>query len=365
MNIKSRTLDFQVPPRVKHSSVSHSSIMSSSMPLRKLNDAKVSAIGYGAMGLSGFYGDAVKSDEERFKVLDAAHAKGSTFWDTADIYNDNEELIGKWFKRTGKRDDIFIATKFGIWLKDNRMINGDPDYVRQATENSLKKLGVSTIDLMYFHRADTTLPIEVTVRALAELVKEGKIRYIGLSEVSAATIRRAHAVHPIAAVEVEYSPFNLEIEDPQIGVLKVCRELGIAIVAYSPLGRGILTGRINPPPISLRATSARRSLSTSDENFPNILKLADGLKEIGARHGATGGQVALAWLLSQGDDIIPIPGTKTIKYMDENLGALKVKLTSADLELIRDYIEKSNANKGDRYPAWGMGLAYLDTPELK
>ncbi|KAJ7282921.1 Aldo/keto reductase [Mycena rebaudengoi] len=337
----------------------------SSMPLRKLNDTKVSAIGYGAMGLSGFYGDVVTSDEERFKVLDAAHAHGSTFWDTADIYNDNEELIGKWFARTGKRADIFLATKFGFWHKDGRTINGDPEYVRQATESSLKKLGVETIDLMYLHRADVTVPIEVTVRALAELVKEGKIRYIGLSEVSAATIRRAHAVHPVAAVEVEYSPFNLEIEDPQIGVLDVCRELGIAIVAYSPLGRGILTGQVKSAADFPEGDFRKMFPRYNDANFPNILKLADGLKEIGARHGATGGQVALAWLLAQGDDIIPIPGTKTIKYLDENLGALKVKLTPADLGLIRELIAKSDAATGDRYPAWGMGLAYADTPELK
>ncbi|KAJ7218139.1 Aldo/keto reductase [Mycena pura] len=339
--------------------------MPSSMSLRKLNDTKVSAIGYGAMGLSGFYGEAVTSDEERFKVLDAAYEKGCTFWDTADIYNDNEELIGKWLKRTGKRNDIFIATKFGFYYKNDRIINGDPEYVREATANSLKKLGVSTIDLMYLHRADTTVPIEVTVRALAELVKEGKIRYIGLSEVSAATIRRAHAVHPIAAVEVEYSPFNLEIEDPQIGVLNVCRELGITIVAYSPLGRGILTGQVKSAADFPEGDFRKTFPKYSEENFPNILKLADGLKQIGDRIGATAGQVALAWLLAQGDDIVPIPGTKKIKYLEENLGALKVKLTKADLALIREYIEKSDATKGDRYPAWGMGLAYADTPEPK
>ncbi|KAJ6568369.1 Aldo/keto reductase [Mycena vulgaris] len=339
--------------------------MSTAMPLRKLGDTKVSAIGFGAMGLSGFYGDAITSDEERFKVLDVAHHHGATFWDTADIYNDNEELIGKWLKRTGKRDEVFIATKFGYYLKDNRTINGDPEYVRQATEASLKKLGVACIDLMYLHRADTTVPIEVTVGAMAELVKEGKIRHIGLSEVSAATIRRAHAVHPIAAVEVEYSPFNLEIEDPEIGVLDVCRELGITIVAYSPLGRGILTGQVKSAADFPEGDFRKMFPKYSEENFPNILNLADGLKRIGDRHGATAGQVALAWLLAQGDDIIPIPGTKKIKYLEENLGALKVELTQVDLESIREYIEKSNATKGERYPSWSMGLAYADTPEFK
>ncbi|KAH9951065.1 NADP-dependent oxidoreductase domain-containing protein [Amylocystis lapponica] len=338
--------------------------MSSSMPLRKLLDTKVSAIGYGAMGLSGFYGEAVTSDEERFKVLDAAYQRGCTFWDTADIYNDNEELIGKWLKRTGQREHVFIATKFGYYTKNGRVINGDPEYVIEATNNSLKKLGVSCIDLLYLHRADTTVPIEITVGAMAELVKEGKVRYIGLSEVSAATIRRAHTVHPIAAVEVEYSPFNLEIEDSQIGVLSVCRELGITIVAYSPLGRGILTGLVKSAADFPEGDYRRMFPKYSDENFPNILKLADGLKEIGARHGATAGQVALAWLLAQGDDIVPIPGTKKIKYLEENLGALNLKLTPEDLGLIRTYIEDSNATKGDRYPVWGMGLAYADTPEL-
>jgi len=331
---------------------------------RTFGDKTFNAIGYGGMGLSMAYG-SVGTDEERLKILDAVYESGSTFWDTADVYNDNEELIGKWLKRTGKRNDIFIATKFGFYYKNGRVVNGDPEYVREATANSLKKLGVSTIDLMYLHRADTTVPIEVTVGALAELVKEGKIRYIGLSEVSAATIRRAHAVHPIAAVQVEYSPFSLEIEDPQIGVLNVCRELGITIVAYSPLGRGILTGQVKSAADFPEGDFRKTMPKYNEENFPNILKLADGLKQIGDRIGATAGQVALAWLLAQGDDIVPIPGTKKIKYLEENLGALKVKLTKADLELIREYIEKSDATKGDRYPAWGMGLAYADTPELK
>ncbi|KAJ7780180.1 NADP-dependent oxidoreductase domain-containing protein [Mycena maculata] len=302
----------------------------------------------------------MSSDEERFKkssrILDHAYARGCTFWDTTDNYNDNEELIGKWLKRTGKRQDVFIATKFGYYLKDNRTINGDPEYVRQATENSLKKLGVSCIDLMYLHarafiRADTTVPIEVTAGAMAKLVKliffllrRTKSVYIGLPEVSARTIRRAHAVHPIAAVEVEYSSFNLEIEDPQIGVRDVCRELGITIVAYSPLGRGILTGQVKSAADFPQGDFRKMFPKYNDENFPNIFKLAEGGN-------------------AQGEDI-PIPGTKKTKYLEENLQALKVKLTPADLELIRDYIEKSNATKGDRYPAWGMELAYADTPKL-
>ncbi|KIK56496.1 hypothetical protein GYMLUDRAFT_47031 [Collybiopsis luxurians FD-317 M1] len=336
-----------------------------SFPLRKLHDTQVSAIGYGAMGLSGFYGEAGKSDEERFKVLDAAYEQGCTFWDTADIYNDNEELIGKWLKRTGNRDKIFIATKIGYYHKPEvRIVNGDPEYIIEAANRSLKKINVSTIDLLYLHRADVSVPIEVTVGAMAKLVKEGKVKYLGLSEVSAATIRRAHAVHPIAAVQVEYSPFNLEIEDPKIGVLKVCRELGITIVAYSPLGRGILTGQVKSSADFSEGDFRKIFPKYNEENFPNILKLADGLKEIGIKHGATAGQVALAWLLAQGDDIIPIPGTKKVKYLGENLRSIDVKLTKDDLSLIRDYIEKSDATKGPRYPEWGMSLAYADTPEL-
>ncbi|KAJ3808670.1 NADP-dependent oxidoreductase domain-containing protein [Lentinula aff. lateritia] len=292
-----------------------------SCPLRKIGETKVSAIGFGAM--------------ERFKVLDAAFEKGCTLWDTADIYNmsdihallDNEALIGKWLKRSGNRDK---ATKVGYYHKPEvRLVNGDADYIVEAAKKSWKALDISTIDLLYLHRADVTVPIEVTVGAMAQLVEEGKVKYIGLSEVSAATIRRAHAVHPISAVEVEYSPFNLEIEDEKIGVLKVCRELGITIVAYSPLGRGILTGQV-----------------------------------IGKKRGATGGQVALAWLLAQGDDIIPNPGTKKVKYLEENLGVINVKLSDEDLKLVREYIEKSDATKGARYPEWGMHLAYADTPEL-
>ncbi|KAJ3908286.1 NADP-dependent oxidoreductase domain-containing protein [Lentinula edodes] len=337
-----------------------------SFPLRKIGDTKVSAIGFGAMGLSGFYGEAVTSDEERFKVLDAAFEKGCTLWDTADIYNDNEALIGKWLKRTGNRDKVFIATKVGYYHKPEvRLVNGDADYIVEAANKSLKALDIPTIDLLYLHRADVIVPIEVTVGAMAQLVKEGKVKYIGLSEVSAATIRRAHAVHPISAVQVEYSPFNLEIEDEKIGVLKVCRELGITIVAYSPLGRGILTGQVKSAADFPEGDFRKIFPKYSQENFPNILKLADGLKEIGKKHGATGGQVALAWLLAQGDDIIPIPGTKKVKYLEENLGAVNVKLSDEDLKLVREYIEKSDATKGARYPEWGMHLAYADTPELR
>jgi aryl-alcohol dehydrogenase-like predicted oxidoreductase len=334
-----------------------------SLPTRKIGDTEVSSIGYGAMGISAYYG-TTEPDEERFKVLDAAHAKGCTFWDTADVYADSEDLIGNWFKRTGKRNDIFLATKFGFRSEPGRLIDGRPEYVKQAFEKSLSRLGVDHIDLYYLHRADTTVPIEHTVGAMAELVKAGKVKYLGLSECSAATLRRAHAVHPISAVQVEYSPFTLDIEDEQVGLLKAARELGITIVAYSPLGRGLLTGQFKSPD-DFEENDFRRAIPRySKENFPKILKLAEGLKRIGEKYGATAGQVALAWLLAQGDDIIPIPGTKKIKYLEENLVAAKIQLTPTDLNDVRAEAKMADTSNGPRYPV-GMGeLLFANTPEL-
>ncbi|KIM36704.1 hypothetical protein M413DRAFT_449041 [Hebeloma cylindrosporum] len=277
------------------------------------------------------------------------------------MYGDSEDLLGKWFKKTGKRDQIFLATKFGFTESG---LNGTPEYVRTAAETSLKRLGVETIDLYYLHRADQNVPIEKTVGAMAELVKEGKVRHLGLSEISSATLRRAHAVHPIAAVQVEYSPFCLDIEDEKIGLLKTCRELGVTIIAYSPLGRGMLTGAYKShddiPDDDWRKTIPR----FGPQNFPNILKLVKGLQELGAKHDATPGQVTLAWLLAQGEDIIPIPGTKKIKYLKENLGALNVKLTPAEVAEVREIARKADAVQGDRYPASSMHTLFADTPPL-
>ncbi|KAF7326695.1 Aldo-ket-red domain-containing protein [Mycena venus] len=335
---------------------------------RKIGNSTFPGIGFGAMGISSFYG-AVESDEERFKVLDAAHAAGSTFWDTADIYGDSEELIGKWhghlaFKRTGKRADIFLCSKFGFTMP-SREINGTPEYARAAIESSLKRLGVDCIDLYYLHRADIKTPIEHTVAAMAEFVKAGKVKYLGLSEVSAETLRRAHAVHPIAALQVEYSPFTLDIEDPKIGLLAAARELGVKVVAYSPLGRGLLTGQYKSPD-DFEDTDFRKMVPRySAENFPNILKLADGLKTIGAKYGgATPGQVALAWVLAQGEDIIPIPGTKKIKYLEENIAASKLTLSAEDVQAVRDVAAKADAAQGDRYPAGMLAQMFIDTPAL-
>ncbi|KAF9556603.1 Aldo/keto reductase [Agrocybe pediades] len=332
-----------------------------SLPTRKIGNTNVTAIGLGLMGLSAFYGP-IKSDEERFKVLDAALEAGCTNWDSSDIYGDSEELIGKWFKRTGKRDQIFLATKFGVTATG---ADGTPEYMRSCFNNSLKKLGVEQVDLYYLHRADKDTPIEVTVKAMAELVKEGKVKYLGLSEVSSTTLRRAHAVHPIAAVQIEYSPFCLDIEDEKIGLLKTCRELGVTVVAYSPLGRGMLTGVYKShddiPKDDWRSTIPR----FGPDNFPNIVKLVEGLHEVGKRHNATASQIALAWILAQGDDFIPIPGTTKVKYLHENLGALGIKLSPEEVQEIREIANRADATHGDRYPANMMGALFADTVELK
>ncbi|KAF4580448.1 hypothetical protein EYR40_003164 [Pleurotus pulmonarius] len=333
-------------------------------PTRKIGSSDVSAIGFGAMGIAAFYG-ATEPDEERFKVLDAVLEGGCNFWDTADAYLDSEDLIGKWLKRTGKRSEIFLATKFGLANDSGKTVDGDPKYVPRALAKSLQRLGVDYIDLYYLHRPDPTVPIELTVGALAEQVKAGKIKYIGLSECSEATLRRAHAVHPISALQVEYSPFTLDIEDPKIGLLKAARELGITLIAYSPLGRGLLAGQIRSradlDPEDFRLAVPRYS----EENFPKIVKLADDLKAIGAAHGASAGQVALAWLLAQGDDVIPIPGTKKIKYLNENLGAVNVKLSKEEVAKVREIAEAADkAWDGDRYPAALQQVLYADTPAL-
>ncbi|THG93670.1 hypothetical protein EW026_g7629 [Hermanssonia centrifuga] len=357
-----------------------------SLPTRKIGSTDVTAIGYGAMGLSAWYGPTM-SDEERFKVLDAVHARGCTFWDTSDVYGDSEVLIGNWhvickylgypsrqlmdfdrFKRTGKRDEIFLATKFGFALdrntiNDGPMIIGTPEYSREAIDKSLEKLGTDHVDLWYLHRPDANVPIELTVGAMAEAVKAGKVKYIGLSECSEQTLRRAHAVHPIAAIQMEYAPFTLDIEET--GLLKAAKELGVAVVAYSPLGRGLLTGQYTSPD-QFDATDIRRFLPKySKENFPNILKLVETLKEVAKRHDATPGQITLAWVLAQGDKVIPIPGTQKIKYLEENLGAAKVHLSSSELEEIRDAAEKSGSTKAPRAPEAFAHLHFVDTPALQ
>ncbi|UKZ82622.1 hypothetical protein TrVFT333_010415 [Trichoderma virens FT-333] len=337
------------------------------LPTKSLgrNGPLVSRIGFGAMGLSSMYGFG-GSDEDRFKVLDRAHELGNTFWDTADVYGDNEELLGKWFKHSGKRDDIFLATKCGAVFDaaGNASIRSDPEYVRQACDKSLGLLGVSHIDLFYLHRLDKETPVELTIKALAELKDQGKIRHLGLCEVSAATLRRAHAVHPITAIQVEYSPFSVDIEKPQIDILNTARELGIAIVAYSPLGRGMLTGQIKSPD-DFDADDFRKSLPRfSKENFPKNLALVEKIGTIAASKGVTPGQLTLAWLLEQGADIFPIPGTKKIKYLEENLGAVNVVLSKEEEAEIRKAIDETEII-GGRYSDAHSDHLFADTPALE
>jgi len=283
---------------------------------------------------------------------------------TALTYGDNEDLLGKWFKRTGKRSEIFLASKFGF--KPDLTVDGSAENAKASVESSLQRLGVDYIDLYYLHRPDIKTPIEVTVGALAEFVKAGKIKHIGLSECSASTLRRANAVHPISALQVEYSPFTLDIEFPDVGLKKTARELGVTIVAYSPLGRGLLTGKYKSPD-DFEEGDFRRSVSRySKENFPNILALADALGKIGAKHNATSGQIALAWLLAQGPDVIPIPGTTKINSLKENVAAAQIRLTDEEVAEVRRIADSAEASKtGDRYPPGMVAQLFADTPALE
>ncbi|KAI0517604.1 aldo-keto reductase [Xylaria bambusicola] len=341
--------------------------MAAKFPQRKLGDDLVSAIGLGCMGMTFAYASGGFNDEEAYKVLTLAADSGMTFWDTADMYGPftNEKLIGKWFKETGRRNEIFLATKFANRIVDgNWEITGDPAYVKEACNASLERLQTDHIDLYYQHRIDPKTPIEHTVQAMAELKKEGKIRYLGLSECSERSLRRAHAVHPITAIQMEYSPFALQIESEPTNLLKVARELGVTVVAYSPLGRGFLTGTITSRDQLDKDDRRRMMPRFSEENFAGNVELAQLLGSIAKEKGATPGQLSIAWLLAQGDDIIPIPGTKRVKYLEENMKSVDIKLTKEEDARIRQAIESVGGSKGQRYAPDALSVLFGDSPEL-
>lgn len=323
------------------------------MKTRKLGNQGlvVSALGLGCMGMSEFYGTA--DETEAIATIHRALELGVTFLDTADMYGRgaNEQLVGKAIK--GRREQVVLATKFGIVRSDDmgfRGVNGSPEYVQQACDASLQRLGIDYIDLYYQHRVDPDVPIEETVGAMAELVEQGKVRYLGLSEASIETIRRAHATHPISALQSEYSLWQREPEDEIIPTL---RTLGIGFVPYSPLGRGFLSGQITSPD-DLAADDFRKYLPRfQGDNFYKNLQLVERVQEIAGEKGVTPGQLALAWLLAQGEDIVPIPGTKRRVYLEENIAAVEIKLSGEELQRI-DEVSPKGVAVGERYPASSM-----------
>ncbi|KAK6382012.1 hypothetical protein LTS17_003897 [Exophiala oligosperma] len=330
--------------------------MTTKLPTRKLgkHGPEVTALGFGAMGLSAYYG-APKPDEERYALLDHVYNSGERFWDSADIYLDNEDLLGRWFKRNpGKRETIFLATKFANYVNPDtgkREVHNEPEYIHRACDRSLKRLGVDYIDLYYAHRLDAKQPIEITVKAMKELK-------------DADSLRRACKVVHIDAVQMEYSPFSMEIEDPQYNLLQTARELGVAVVAYSPLGRGFVTGSIQSRSDFEEGDFRLLAPRFSEENFPKNLKLVQEIKALADAKGCTPGQLVLAFLMAQGDDIIPIPGTTKTKNFDDNMGALKVKITPEDNQKIRKAINAAEVH-GGRYPEAFASALFVTTVPLK
>jgi aryl-alcohol dehydrogenase-like predicted oxidoreductase len=327
----------------------------STLPKRKLGELEVSAQGLGCMGMSEFYGQG--DDTESIATIHRALELGVTFLDTADMYGigKNEELVGRAI--AGRRDKVVLATKFGM-VRDaddpsKRGVRGDAAYVRQQVESSLKRLGIDHIDLYYQHRVDPDTPIEETVEAMASLVKEGKVRYLGLSEAGASTIRRAHAVHPISAVQTEWSLWSRDIEDE---VVPACAELGIGVVPYSPLGRGFLTGHFKSKEDfaegDFRASTQPRM---TGDNLDKNLAIVEALRAVAEEKGVTPGQLALAWVQSRGEHVVPIPGTKRRKYLEENVAAVGIELSAEDVAAIEKAVPIDGI-AGERYPEAGMRM---------
>ena len=324
------------------------------MQQRTLGTLSVSALGLGCMGMSEFYGHA--DEGESIATIDRALALGCTFLDTADMYGPytNEQLLGR--ALVGRRNEVTLATKCGL-VRDatdpkKRGVSNKPEYIRQSCEGSLSRLNTDHIDLYYLHRIDPTVPIEESVGTMSQLVAEGKIRHVGLSEMAPETLRRAHATHPIAAVQCEFSLWS---RDPEDDILPLCRELGVGLVPYSPLGRGFLTGQITSA-ADLDANDFRRhSPRFQGDNLGRNLALVEAVRLLAAAKGCTPAQLALAWVLAQGDDIVPIPGTKRVKYLEDNIGALDVRLDAADLAAL-DAAFPRDAAAGARYSVDAMGM---------
>jgi len=329
------------------------------MQERNLGELRVSAIGLGCMGMSEFYGS--RDDDESIRTIHRSIELGCTFLDTADIYGigHNEELVGQAIK--SQRDKVVLATKFGnVRTPEGAFtgVDGSPEYVRSACDASLKRLGVDTIDLYYQHRVDESVPIEDTVGAMAELVKAGKVRYLGLSEAGPETVRRAHKTHNITAYQGEYS---LWTRDPEDSILSVCRELGIGFVAYSPLGRGFLTGAFRSSQDFEDTDFRKNHPRFQGDNLERNQRLAEHVQQLAAKKGCTPAQLSLAWVLAQDEDIVPIPGTKRIKYLEENLQAISIKLSQQELDTINRLFPPGAAS-GARYAEGAMRRVMVEAP---